>query len=498
MSCNPDPIMAYLTRDRRADEQRHRCGCHRTKIVATIGPASEAPEILRDMITAGLDVARLNMSHGTHDDHRRRLLAVRQVATDLGRPVAVLADLQGPKIRLGRFGGDGSTTWPVGLRVVISCRADEPAGSAERVGTTYLGLCRDVKPGDAVLVDDGKLRLRVERVAGTEVHLVVEIGGLVRSNKGINLPGVATSTPALSSKDLEDLAWALAQPVDYLALSFVRSAEDVLDLRKRITASGSTIPIIAKIEKPEAVERLPAILQAADGLMVARGDLGIELSTARLPVVQKHLIAAANRAGKLVITATQMLESMIDNPVPTRAESNDVANAILDGSDAVMLSGETAMGRHPVAAVAEMRRIAQEAEYSPYFHPQELDPALAGFPARALAITRAADRLAEDLGAAASLIFTTDSDDALLLAKHRPQPPALVFVPTATLQARLALHWGLTPVLLAPWPTHTADRIRAGIAAARQRGLLVDGRPLIVLHAGTGPALDTLRIVETR
>jgi pyruvate kinase len=327
--------------------------------VCTLGPAAETPERLVELVEAGMDVARLNMSHGGYEDHLMRLENTRAAAKTVGRPIGVLADLQGPKIRLARF-ADGPVTLEVGARFTITI--DDVPGTVERCGTTYKGLPGDVSPGDLILIDDGKLTLRAVEVTATDVITEVVVGGPVSNNKGINLPGVAMSVPAMSDKDSEDLRWALRQGVDMIALSFVRNGSDIEAVHKIMDEEGRRVPVIAKIEKPQAVENLDAIVDAFDALMVARGDLGVELPLEEVPLVQKQIVSAARRWAKPVIVATQMLESMISSPRPTRAEASDVANAILDGADAVMLSGETSVGDFPVVTVETMARIVDNVE----------------------------------------------------------------------------------------------------------------------------------------
>ena len=322
----------------------------RAKIVCTLGPASSTPERLSELVAAGMDVARLNMSHGDYADHLRNLRSVREAAESAGRPVGVLADLQGPKIRLGRF-ANGKEKLTVGAEFAITIEDIE--GTVERCSTTYKGLPGDVRRGDLILIDDGRIALRAVEITDTDVITEVTVGGPVSNNKGINLPGVGVSVPAMSAKDSEDLRWALRNGVDMVALSFVRSAEDIKPVHAIMDAEGRRIPVIAKMEKPQAVENLREIIDAFDAFMVARGDLGVELPLEEVPLVQKQIVTAARRWAKPVIVATQMLESMISSPRPTRAEASDVANAILDGADAVMLSGETSVGEYPVLTVAD-------------------------------------------------------------------------------------------------------------------------------------------------
>ena len=334
----------------------------RAKIVCTLGPASRNPDVLREMIISGLDVARLNFSHGTHEDHKEVYELVRSISQDVGKPVAILQDLQGPKIRVGKF-ADGATELSIGQRFCIT--VDDIVGSAERVSTTYKLLAKDVKPGDILLLDDGLLRLRVADIDGNDVWTEVEIGGTLKNNKGINLPGAAVTAPSMTAKDKADLKFGLTLGFDYIALSFVRSPLDVHMLRAMLPNNQGRLPhIISKIEKPEAIESLEDIIAVSDGIMIARGDLGVELPPEQVPIIQKRAIDMAIGAGRQTITATQMLESMTINPRPTRAEASDVANAVMDGTDAVMLSGETATGRYPIEAVRMMRRVITAAEQS--------------------------------------------------------------------------------------------------------------------------------------
>jgi pyruvate kinase len=463
----------------------------KTKVVATLGPASTNEEVMRNLLHAGMNVARLNMSHGDHSDHSLRLGMLRKLAGELERPVAALADLQGPKIRTGRLKGGTPVEWKSGTKTIITV-ADCPEGDAARVGTTYVGLANDVVPGNTLLVDDGKMRLQVDRVEGDDIHCTIIVGGLLKNNKGINLPGVKVSAPSLSEKDKADLAWAIANDVDYIALSFVRTARDVRNVKNRISETGRVIPIIAKIEKPEAVENIDEILQEADGIMVARGDLGIEISTQRLPVVQKELIRKANRAGKLVITATQMLESMIENPIPTRAESSDVANAIFDGTDAVMLSGETASGKYPVEAVAEMMRIAIEAEKSDYMPDVELS-ASSPFDTYALAVSSAADLLCRELKASGVMIFSHNTEKALLLSKRRGDVPVVALCYDEPSWRRMSLFWGIVP-LMVPFKEDLNDQLEAGIEECIRNGIFTDGDTVVVLCGVSKHGANTIKV----
>ncbi len=463
-----------------------------TKVVATIGPASESEQVMRNLFYAGMNVARLNMSHGDHADHSQRLELLRRLSKELERPVAILADLQGPKIRTGRLKGGTPVEWKPGAKTIITV-ADCPEGSAERVGTTYVGLANDVVAGNILLVDDGRMRLQVDEIEGDDIHCTVVVGGMLKNNKGINLPGVKVSAQSLSDKDKADLAWAIANDIDYIALSFVRTARDVRNLKNRIAETGRTIPIIAKIEKPEAVENVDEILAEADGIMVARGDLGIEISTQRLPVVQKELIRKANSAGKLVITATQMLESMIESPIPTRAESSDVANAIFDGTDAVMLSGETASGKYPVEAVAEMLRIAIEAEKSPYMPEITLSNAQGSFEVHQLAMSSAATHLSEELSANGLMIFSHNTTKALLMSKRRPQVPLVAVCYDQATWRRLSLYWGVVP-LMVPFKEDLNDQIEAGIEECLRHGIFGDADTVVIICGVSKHGANMIRV----
>ncbi|MGH2520919.1 MAG: pyruvate kinase, partial [Anaerolineales bacterium] len=417
----------------------------RTKIVCTIGPASASEERLATLIEVGMNVARLNFSHGTHEEHAAVIARIRRVANRLNKAVAILQDLQGPKIRTGTFMGGQ----PVELRdqaeFTITARPLE--GTDEIVSTTYAGLPYDVHPGDRLLLDDGLLELRVESVEGQDVRTRVIHGGLLKEHKGINLPGIMINTPSLTDKDRADLAFGMAQGVDYVAMSFVRRPEDVALLKRalvEVDPKAAKLPVIAKLEKPAALDNLESIVEIADGVMVARGDLGVELSPQQVPTAQKRIIEAANRQRKIVITATQMLESMITNPLPTRAEASDVANAIYDGSDAVMLSGETAYGQYPVDSVKMMSAIINEAEV----HMEEWGRwhgAHESTSDDSVALARAARELAHDRDVTAIAIFTLTGRNARIMSKARPNVPILTFTPEPTTYQRLPLMWGVTP-----------------------------------------------------
>ena len=398
----------------------------RAKIVCTLGPASDQPEVLEKMIRSGLDVARLNFSHGDHDYHRQLFETVRQVSVEVGKPVAILQDLQGPKIRVGKF-AHGPVELIEGHEFVIT--VDDVEGDAERVSTTYKELVQDVEPGDILLLDDGLLRLRAVDVGPYDVRTVVEVGGTLKDNKGINLPTAAVSAPSLTPKDKEDLAFGLELGVDYMALSFVRSALDIHQMKALMPSSGPPIQIISKIEKPQAITDLDNIIAVSDGIMIARGDLGVELPPQRVPMIQKRAIEKANSMGRLSITATQMLESMTENPRPTRAEASDVANAVLDGSDAVMLSGETAAGRYPIESVQMMASIIKEVETTANL--ESTIPSFIGhlrtFPN---AVARAATTAANELNVKGIVVITQTGSTARLMMTYRPTKPIIACTPT--------------------------------------------------------------------
>jgi pyruvate kinase len=425
----------------------------KTKIIATLGPSSDTPEKIEALIRAGMNVARLNFSHGTLDYHAQVLDTVRQVAARLKRPIAILQDLQGPKIRIGTFADGGDATLKDGATFVITTR-DVP-GTEQLVSTTYRGLPWDLNPGDVILLDDGNIELKVQDTSDTDVTTTVTHGGLLKPRKGINLPGIFVNVPPLTEKDRADLAFGLEHGVDYVAISFIQRAPDVLDVRRaihKINPAKDNTPIIAKLEKPAALENLSAILDAADGVMVARGDMGVELSPQQVPTAQKQIIEAANGRGKIVITATQMLESMINSPRPTRAEASDVANAIFDGTDAVMLSAETASGQYPVEAVKMMAAIADEAEQheKEWGHFREAHESTS---VDAVAIARAARELARDRNVEGIAIFTRTGRSARILSKERPSVPVLAFTPEPDTYPRLAMLWGVQPYLV---PTATS------------------------------------------
>ena len=406
------------------------------KIVATWGPAVSSYDHTLELIQAGVNVARLNMSHGTYNVHEGIYRNIRRAEEEVGRPIAVLADLQGPKIRLGKFEG-GPYDLEVGDEFAITIR--DIVGDASICGTTHKGLPGDVNVGDPLLVDDGKVGLRAVRVTEDTVYTVVEIPGKVSNNKGINLPGVAVNVPALSEKDEQDLRWAIGLGADYIALSFVRDAADIVRVHEIMDEEGIRLPVIAKIEKPQAVEHLEEIVAAFDGIMVARGDLGVELPLERVPLVQTEAVALARRNAKPVIVATQVLESMIENPRPTRAEASDCANAVLDGADAVMLSGETSVGEFPVEAVATMARIIEATEEHAL---DRIDPLGAEPRTQGGVLTLAAAEVAEFIGAKYICVFTESGDTVRRMSRLRKPIPILGFTPDAETRRRMELTWG--------------------------------------------------------
>ena len=414
----------------------------RTKIVATIGPACDSEERLRALMEAGAEVFRLNFSHGAQEGKGELIRRIREISRLRQRAVAILGDLQGPKIRAGLMDG-GEVSLRTGEEVTITTR--NVLGTSTLIPTTYDKLPGDVLAGDRILLDDGLLELAVLAISGDEVRCRIVEGGVLKDRKGINLPGVKVSSPALTAKDRDDLQFCIREGIDYVALSFVRRATDVQELRALLQEAGSELRIISKIEKPEAVADFDAILEASDGIMVARGDLGVEMSPEKVPLIQKRIIRKCNAAGKPVITATQMLESMIEHPRPTRAEISDVANAILDGTDAVMLSAETASGKYPVEAVSVMVRVASDIERDPtlhegYYHPL---PRVQGYPSLPEAIGQAACRVAEHTGAAAILAFTQTGSTAALVAKYRPALPIYAVTPSQRVRRQLALYAGV-------------------------------------------------------
>lgn len=421
----------------------------RTKIVATLGPATNTPERIAGLIKAGMNVARLNFSHGTHAEHAARIAMVRRAAADAGKHIALLQDLQGPKIRTGSLEGGKPVELVAGQAFRIT--TEKIIGSADRVSTTYQSLPRDVRPRDRILLSDGLIELVVTSHSDDEVITEVVHGGRLKEHQGINLPGVRVSAPAATEKDIEDLRFGLEQGVDFVALSFVRKASDIVAVKEIIRQAGLSTPVIAKIERPEALDVLPEILATADGVMVARGDLGVEMPPERVPLVQKQIIDAANRALIPVITATQMLESMIQNPRPTRAEASDVANAIIDGSDAVMLSGETAAGAYPLEAVQMMALIADAIEGSAAHSGSDIASprwAIPEIQSTPRAIANAACTIARAQSVRAIAVLTQSGSSARLVSHYRPDVPIIALCPTEETCRRTALYWGVTPQLI--------------------------------------------------
>jgi pyruvate kinase len=469
----------------------------RAKIVCTLGPATGTAPRLAELVDAGMDVARLNFSHSTRAEHSALYGMVRQIAAERGRVVGVLADLQGPKIRLGRFAA-GPVVWAGGEQIVITTAACP--GDHDRVHTTYQGLAADVRPGDRLLIDDGKIDLRVLDVDGGDINCEVLHGGPVSDHKGISLPGVAVSVPPLSEKDIEDLKFALDLGVDIVAMSFVRAPEEVKLAHAVMDEVGRRVPVIAKLEKPEAVSSLPAIVEAFDGVMVARGDLGVEMPLERIPLVQKRAIRLCRQAAKPVIVATQMLDSMISDRRPTRAEVSDVANAVLDGADAVMLSAETSVGAYPAHTVATMARIVEEAEdaacqgEAPEWTASE-DGHDAGI---GDAIAAAACEVGTRLGAMALCCFTRTGDTALRLARQRSPLPLLAFAHDESVRARLAFSWGIQSAVLAPATTAETlpTEVTRGLVAM---GMCHPGNVVVVVsgsRSGVPGSTDSVRVLR--
>ncbi|HET6616436.1 MAG TPA: pyruvate kinase [Gemmatimonadota bacterium] len=419
----------------------------RTKIICTLGPSSESPDTIRDLMRAGMDCARLNFSHGDYEEYARVIRMIREISEETGLPVAILQDLQGPKIRIGRIDG-GAVELAEGETVRIINNTESP-GTRELLTTTYHELPHDVAPGDRVLLDDGRLVLEVEEIEGDDVvRSVVLEGGLLKERKGINLPGVMVSTPALTEKDREDIHFGCEHGVDFVALSFVRRGEDIDSLKDEIRAAGGEPQVIAKLEKPQAVENLDEILDRVAGVMIARGDLGVELPPERVPILQKEIIRRANQAKRIVIVATQMLESMTTSQRPTRAEVSDVANAIFDGVDAVMLSAETSTGNHPVEAVEMMERITAAAEVEMERSPWKPVYGVSRVTDFADAVCDAATLVAAEVGAKYIVAFTQSGSTAQLLSKYRPPVPMIAFTPYLRVHNRLALSWGVTPMVM--------------------------------------------------
>jgi len=451
----------------------------RTKIVCTLGPASDTETTIRAFVEAGMAVARINFSHGTHEDQARRIEMVRKVAKEVGRPIAVLADLQGPKLRVGLLP-------PEGIRLAegetVFLVNQEAATDQVAIPVPHPEVLRDVRPGDRILLDDGLLELQVLDCDGQRTHARVMVGGILQSRKGLSLPHTSLKMPSVTEKDQVDAAFALEQDVDYFALSFVRSSDDVKNLRAWLQEQGASTPIIAKIEKPEALDCIDEIVAASDGVMVARGDLGIEAPAEEVPIAQKRIIRACNQASRPVITATQMLDSMIRNPRPTRAEASDVANAILDGSDAIMLSGETAVGRYPVESVRTMARIAQVTERSMPYADWLRRFSRTGSWTITDAIGQMACEIASELEVKAVITSTASGGTAREVASHRPVTHIVAPTPSLATYRQLALVWGVEPLLVDQF-ANTDAMIVTVVEAARTRGLVADG-DLVIITAG--------------
>ena len=456
-------------------------GIRKAKIVCTIGPATESPELLDQLIASGMNVARLNFSHGSHESHGRAIKAIRAAAARRHVAVAIIQDLQGPRIRVGPVPAGGIELAP-GDRVRLLAGEGEARtrGADHEIPVTYPHLALDVRPGARILIDDGLVELTVTRIGPGVVDCTVVTGGRVTANKGINLPGTRITAPTVTDKDLDDLQFGLTQGVDYVALSFVRAPEDVAAAKKIIAESGADVPVIAKVERPEAIACLESLLDQADGVMIARGDLGVEMGPEAVPVLQKRIIAEGNRRRRLVITATQMLESMTQHPRPTRAEASDVANAVFDGTDAVMLSAETAMGRYPVEAVRVMDRIVRAAEEG--IAPRVVRRSDSGhsevsFPE---AISEAASSAAAATAAAAIVVFSESGTTARLISKQRPVAPIIAFTPFEPVRQRMALYWGVVPHTM-PRIEQTDERVREVERRLQAEDLAAKGQRIVIL-----------------
>ena len=454
----------------------------RAKIVCTMGPATDSFDAVRELVQAGMDVARLNLSHGTHADHERTYRHVRRAGDEAGRGVGILADLQGPKIRLGTF-TDGSVALQRDERFVIT--TDEVPGDSGICSTTYAGLPGDVRPDDLILIDDGRVTVRVADIVGNQVITRVIEGGVVSDHKGLNLPSANVSVPALTEKDDADLRWALQIGVDMVALSFVRSAADIDDVHRIMDEVGRRVPVLAKVEKPQAVARLQEIVDAFNGVMVARGDLGVEMPLEEVPLEQKRAIDLCRKAGKPVIVATQMLDSMITATRPTRAEVSDVANAVLDGTDALMLSGETSVGRHPAHVVMTMSRIITHVEEEALDRLPPLPPDPQGSTARAM--TRAAVDVGRSVEATHVIAFTETGSTARLISRHRPDIPLLAFTPNADVRSKLSVVWGVE-TFLAPKVRETDALVQQVDSALLAIGRVRPGERVVIV-AGVPPGV---------
>lgn len=459
----------------------------RTKIICTIGPASRSVSKLKQLIHTGMDVARINFSHGTWEEHGEVISRIRKVSQEMDKPIAILGDLQGPKIRVGKIAGD-KIVLKKGHLLELTTR--NVLGNENLIPTDFKNLCKEVTPGEIILLNEGMIRLQVLSLTQNSVHCKVVEGGLLLSRKGINLPGIPVDIPSLTEKDKKDLEFCMHSKVDYIALSFVRRAEDIINIKRIINKAKADIPVIAKLEKPQAIENLDAILEVTDGVMVARGDLGVEMSIADVPVIQKDIIRRANQKRIPVITATQMLETMTENPRPTRAEASDVANAIFDGTDAVMLSGETATGKYPVETVAMMVQIINSAEAHLKEHPVIRRRAQETKIPFEDAISDSASFVANAIHAQVIVAFTQSGDTARLISKCRTQTPVVAFTPHENIRHRMNLYWGVTPYVM-PLIESVDEVIEIVVDALRKRKLVKRGDNIVIImgapiyHKGT-------------
>ena len=451
----------------------------KTKIVCTIGPASDDPEVLRQIVRAGMDVARLNFSHGTHEDHATRIQRIRQVAAEEGKHIALMLDTKGPEIRIGTF-VQGFTELRSGDEFVLTVEQTE--GTDRRASVTYANLAQDIEVGDRLLLDDGLIEMSVKAINGPDIVCRVVVGGVLSNRKGINIPSRRVNLPTISATDEADLRFGIEQGVDYVAASFMRNSTDVHEIRKFLERHGAEIPIIAKIENKEGIDNLDAILKFSDGLMVARGDMGVEFPAEEVPIIQKRMIEKCNRVGKPVITATQMLDSMIRNPRPTRAEASDIANAIFDGSDAIMLSGETASGKYPVESVVTMARIAERSERALAYDVLRKNRADSTASTTTDAISHATVQVADELGAAAILTSTQSGSTARMVAKYRPQAPVVAVTTQAGIARRMSLYWGVHPVL-GDVINSTDELMDNAVKRSLEEGFIRNG-DLVVITAG--------------
>ncbi|VAW37998.1 Pyruvate kinase [hydrothermal vent metagenome] len=465
----------------------------KTKIVATLGPATDTPERIKELIAAGVDVFRLNLSHGTRADHKRRIDTVRDVSAGFMRQVAILMDIQGPKIRIGKV-QEGGVLLKEGS--VITITNEDMIGNEEVVPTTYRGLPEDLSAGDRVLIDDGLLELKVDSVSGSEVRCIVVYGGLLKDHKGINLPGVDVSAPAFTEKDRGDVDFGVGEEVDFFALSFVRTVGDIKQLRDYLEGRGSRTPILSKIETDTAIKNLDGIVTNSDGVMVARGDLGVELSAEDVPILQKQIIEMARKAGKPVITATQMLDSMMVSPRPTRAEASDVANAVFDGTDAVMLSGETASGKYPVKSVEMMGRIIDKAEGVVVKKQEFIRRNMETRSSVTEAVAFAALAAAGEISAKAIVVFTLSGSTAYLISRLRPKATIICFTPSEVTGKKLALYWGLSSFFI-QFGSVGDELISQGESRLLELGLVKKGDHIVMVSgssSGISGATNMMRI----